>query len=312
MNYSSLTNLKMRKLLFQAYNFMAPWISKTGITKIRLKENTLGQIFRLLFFRVLHLHIPDPVETDGMAIYHSCPDKRGWLGWLYAFDNEPQMRGMFKRVIKPGMTVVDVGANIGYYTLLSARLVGDTGKVYAFEPDPSYYSLLKKNIEVNKLAAIVWPFNLAIGNNDGKIPFFLGISTGSSLFRVPDITGQEVLVDVVSLDNFFSRRNWPVVEFVKIDAEGADKIVLEGMRGLIERNSALKLVIEVNPSSLKSAGTSAEALFSLLMELGFNYVRVLSGSMELCEIPKDIEYLLKISAERGYLNLFCEKNHAFC
>ena len=312
MNYPSLISLKMRKFLFQAYNFIAPWISKTGVTKIRLKESTLGQIFRLIFFRILHLHIPDPVETDGMVIYHSCPDKRGWLGWLYAFDNEPQMRGMFKRVIKPGMTVVDVGANIGYYALLSARLVGDTGKVYAFEPDPSYYSLLKKNIEVNRLASIVWPFNFAVGNNDGKIPFFLGISTGSSLFRVPDITGQKVLVDIVSLDNFSARRNWPVVDFVKIDAEGADKIVLEGMRSVLERNPAIKLVIEVNPSSLKSADTSAEALFLLLVELGFNRVCALFGAMELYEIPKDIEYLLKISAERGYLNLFCERNHAFC
>ena len=258
------------------------------------------------------MHIPDPVETNGMIIYHSCPDKRGWLGWLYAFDNEPQMCNMFKRVINPGMTVVDVGANIGYYALLSAGIVGNTGKVYAFEPDPSYYSLLKKNIEVNKLAAIVRPFNFAVGNNDGKIPFFLGVSTGSSLFRVPDITGQKVLVDVVSLDNFFARRNWPVVDFVKIDAEGADKIVLDGMRSVLKKNPAIKLVIEVNPSSLKSADTSAEALFFLLVELGFNRVCALFGNMELYEIPKDIEYLLKISAERGYLNLFCERNHAFC
>lgn len=286
---------------------MAPWISKTGVTKIRLKENTLGQIFRLLFFRILHLHIPDPVETNGMVMYHSCPDKRGWLGWLYAFDNEPQMRGMLKRVIKPGMTVVDVGAHIGYYTLLSGRLVGDTGEVYAFEPDPSYYSLLKKNIEVNKLASIVWPFNFAVGNNDGKIPFFLGISTGSSLFRVPDITGQKVLVDMVSLDNFFARRNWPVVDFVKIDAEGADKIALEGMRGLIERNLALKLVIEAHPLNLKSAGTSLEELFSLLSELGFRQVDVLFGKMESYRIPQDTTGLLEIVKSRGCTDLFCQR-----
>lgn len=307
MNYSSLVSLKTRKFLFQAYNFMAPWISKTGVTKIRLKENTLGQYFRLLFFRILHLHIPDPVETNGMVLYHSCPDKRGWLGWLYAFDNEPHMRGMLKRVIKPGMTVVDVGAHIGYYTLLSARLVGDTGEVYAFEPDPSYYGLLKKNIEVNKLVSIVWPFNFAVGNNDGKIPFFLGISTGSSLFRVPDITGQKVLADMVSLDNFFARRNWPVVDFVKIDAEGADKIALEGMRGLIERNPALKLVIEAHPLNLKSAGTSLEELFSLLSELGFRQVDVLFGKMESYRIPQDTAGLLEIVKSRGYTDLFCQR-----
>ncbi len=126
---------------------------------------------------------------------------------------------------------------------------------------------------------------------------------------MPDLTGQKTVVEVISLDKFFLERGWPPIDLIKIDVEGAEKMVLEGMRGLIERNRDLKLIIELNPSFLSIADTSAEELLGLLSGLGFDRVRVLSGEMKVYIIPQDIPYLANLGRKSGYVNLFCEGHH---
>lgn len=91
-----------------------------------------------------------------MVLYHHV-DRRRWLGWLYTTDYEPETRELFERIVKPGMSVIDAGAQIGYFTLLFARLVGRDGKVYSCEPDPMIYPLLQKNVAANDLGGTVQP-----------------------------------------------------------------------------------------------------------------------------------------------------------
>jgi len=308
MDFLRLMNLRLRELAFRSYHFVGPLVSKTRVTKIRLGKKTLGQRMEVLFYKALHFKVPEPIEAEGLIMYHCSPDKRGWFGWLYAFNYEPETRRVFEEIVRPGMTVVDIGANIGYYSLLAAKLVGDRGKVYAFEPDPAYYTLLKKNTAINRLNGIIEPFNIAIGDREKKSILYLGQSTGTSFFKIKDITGQKVNVDVLPLDRFFAEKNWPRVDVIKIDIEGAEKIALEGMHDLIKRNPWLKVIIELNSAFLEIAGTSPEGLLTLLSELGFNLIQVLYKDRKLYEIPQDIKNLAEIGRKAMFINLLCKKN----
>ena len=308
MDFLRLIDLKLRRLIFRAYELIAPLVSRSGITKVRLKEATLGSKLSSLFFNFLSYNLPEPIEINGMIMYQTLPDERGWFGLHYLLDYERETRRAFEQIVKPGMTVVDIGANIGYYTLLAAKLVGSYGKVYAFEPGPSYYTFLKKNIEANRLSAIVEPFRLAVGDTEKTATLFLRNPTASSLFDITSITTDKTaIVDVISLDKFFGERNWVPVDIIKIDIEGAEKIALEGMRSLVKRNPELKLIIEINPFCLDAAGISSEDLLMLLCELGFNKVGVLLKGDGSYGIPQHIQYLTNLARDITCVNLLCER-----
>jgi FkbM family methyltransferase len=301
---------KLRGLLLRLYNLIAPWVSKIGITKMKIGTTTLGQKIYAFIFSVLNYRLPDPIYVNGMKMFHHTPDGLNRLGHVFAFNYEPQTSLIFEQIVKPSMVVVDIGANIGYYTLLSAKLTGVNGKVYAFEPVPFLYSLLQKNISANGLENRVEAFPLAIGDHsEKKCNFYLGeLMVESSLFHVLGTGKSLIEVEMASLDDFFRKHNWPAVDIVKIDAEGADKIIVEGMRQVIMRNPGLKLVIEFNPVCLQSSGIAPEELLILLKELGFYEVHILFWkTLEYRRIPEDNQYILNVAKKVSYVNLLCER-----
>ncbi len=306
MNFIRVLDLGVRRLIFSLYRFAASFASKTGFTKISLGKNTIGSRVNSLFNKAINLNLPEPIDAHGMIMYQGRLREEG-SG--YAFDYELETRRAFTRIVRPGMTVVDAGANIGYYTLLAAKSAGNGGSVYAFEPDPAYYALLKKNIEVNRLSKIVELFQAAIGNAENKSAFFLGNFTANSFFSLPGVTTDKtIIVDVVSLDKFFSERGWPSVDVIKMDIEGSEKTALDGMRGLLKRNKDINIIIELNPDFLEAAGTTSEELFLLLVEQGFKQICILWKEMKSCEIPRDIKYLTAYGKNLGHVNLLCQRN----
>lgn len=302
-------NLRLRRLLLRIYNLAAPLVSGTGITKKLIGNRTLGSRIYSLFLNLLNYRLPDPIDINGMKMFHCTSDGMKRLGWIFAFNYEPQTQRIFEQIVKPSMAVVDIGAHIGYYSLLSAKLTGANGKIYAFEPTPFLYSILQKNIRANGLEKRAEAFPLALGNHSvKKMCFFIGETTTSSLFHIPGRVGASIEVEMVSLDDFFRKRNWPKVDIVKIDAEGAEKIIVEGMRELIMRNPGLKLIIEFNPAYLRFAGIIPEELLILLKEIGFYKVGILFWkTLEYRRIPEDNRYILDIAEKVSYVNLLCER-----
>ena len=307
--FSLVLDLGWRRLALGLYRLVTPLATKIGLNKIRVGKRTIGQRINSFFYKVMEFNLPEPIEVHGMIMYQGTSKERGSFGVGYVFDYELGTQRVFKRVVKPGMTIIDVGANIGYYTLLGAKMVGEGGRVYAFEPDPLYFSLLKKNIEANRLHKIVEPFKTAVGNTEKTAVLSLGNLTGSSLVSLPGIrTNKTVEVEVVSLDSFFSEKNWPSADLVKIDIEGYERFALEGMRGLIKRNRGLNIIIELNPLLLEVSGTTAEELLCLLVELDFRRVGVLWKEVKFREIPRDIKYIADYSRNLGYVNLLCQRD----
>lgn len=148
--------------------------------------------------------------------------------------------------VRPGMTVVDVGANYGYYTLLLADAVGEAGHVIAVEPNPDAVSLLSESVLLNGHAGRTRIVPQALGAAAGQRLLFLpdGEPKNATLVDQADLAGgRTVEVSTVTLDEV--ARACPKVDLVKIDAEGAEQEIVAGMAGLIARDRPI-LVLEYN------------------------------------------------------------------
>jgi FkbM family methyltransferase len=181
---------------------------------------------------------------------------------------EPFETELLLNEVRPGDTVLDVGAHIGYYTLLFARRVGPTGRVFAFEPDPANFALLRQNVALNGYHNVVL-CPLAVSDRPGPARLFHSPDNAGD-HRLHDPTGGRPAVEVqaVRLDRYFERYAG-TIDVIKMDIQGSEGAALEGMRALVRRHRCLKLVTEYWPQALREAGGSAARYLQLLQELGF-------------------------------------------
>lgn len=154
----------------------------------------------------------------------------------------PKMN-LFKRILKPNMTVINVGAHRGYFSFLSAKLMEDKGKIYSIEPDPANISWLKKGLRTNRYNSIK-PFQLAFSNKNGFLKLFKGDKSGHHSLT-EDMGYGSIVVKVQKLDDFIKENNIKKVDLIKIDVEGADIEVIEGAEELLQQEN-LKIVMDIH------------------------------------------------------------------
>jgi FkbM family methyltransferase len=195
--------------------------------------------------------------------------------------------------------VLDLGAHVGYYTVLASRLVGPSGRVYAFEPDPVSYRYLVLNVEANPCANVV-TVNRAVSDR-AETTSFLHDPYGAESY----LTGTPVLgaieVQTLTLDDFFSSAGWPQVDLLKMDVEGSEPKVLSGMRRLSRRNPSMLLVMELNWPAWHRAGTAREALIGVLRELAYTEGYLMEKGMH------PFSVLRAFPSTRGNYNLLLEQ-----
>jgi FkbM family methyltransferase len=177
--------------------------------------------------------------------------------------------GLFLRSLRPGLTVVDGGAHIGAYTVLAARAVGPDGHVFAFEPDPYNFGALAWNARRLAGGAPVLSTR-ALAAEPGRASFHVSRGTiGSSLFPRSD-TARVTTVERTTLDRELRGVDLRGGLLVKLNVEGAEGLVLDGMRETLRRVDDVTLFAEFHPSLLAAAGTDAAELFARLEALGFS------------------------------------------
>lgn len=144
--------------------------------------------------------------------------------WLGTYEYEK--RGVFERVVVPGSVVFDVGAHVGYYTLLASVLVGREGRVIAFEPAPRNLSFLRTHLAINRVtnATVI---GKAVSDRSGTAAFAEG-ERGSLGYTGHIATGGTLNVETVALDELVMRGTVPRPDTIKIDVEGAEVTVLSG------------------------------------------------------------------------------------
>jgi len=168
-------------------------------------------------------------------------EKDYWLGTY-----EPDLQGAAWRLIQPGMTVFDVGANIGYISLIAARLCGENGKVFAFEALPANLVRLKKNISLNKFAIRIAPIPAAVMDKSGEAVFLahasgaMGKTKGSA--GRDEHYSTEIRVPAIALDDFVYRQGNPAPHLIKMDIEGGEGMALKGMPRLLKEARPVLLI----------------------------------------------------------------------
>ncbi|HVT73232.1 MAG TPA: FkbM family methyltransferase [Lacunisphaera sp.] len=194
------------------------------------------------------------------------------LGWMGRRES-----AALARSVRPGMTVLDVGGNLGLYTLLLSRLVGPAGRVVTFEPDPALFALLRHNIARNGCANIE-AHNLALGRTHARLRLRRLILNSGDNTLGPGGSGwfrREVEVEVVALDEF--RPGWRP-DFVKIDVQGWELDVLRGMEQSLAAEPPPILHLEYWPAGFRRAGYAARDLVAFLRARRFRLHRVDTGA----------------------------------
>ncbi len=242
------------------------------------------------------------VEIDGNKLFL---DKNDSLCLSINGIYEEFETSIVKKEVNQGDVVIDIGANIGYYTLIFAKLVGEKGKVFAFEPDPTNFQLLKKNVEINGFHNVILE-QKALSDNSGKMMLSLNDenTAGHHLDFKKENTTNSIEVGVLSLDEYFLNKNIDI-NFIKMDVEGAESNVIKGMTNILKNSKDLKMIVEYNPNAIHQLGLNPENYFNMLIKNGFLLYDI-NEKIKTLE-KTDSKKLLK-KYKKLYTNLFCVKD----
>lgn len=241
---------------------------KTRIAKVKIGRKTLlAHLFGL--FSAL-FPTPEQIRTFwNNTIY--LPKRANYE--LLILGESLRSRGstaVFRQRVKSEMAVVDVGANIGYYTLLAASLVGEQGRVYAFEPDPVNYALLERNVQANGYRNVVCR-QQAVSNKSGETKLFAGEYGVSHSLTASAVVDPNVSIKVATttLDDFFQEQGWPHIDFIKMNIEGWEWFAIQGMTQILRRSKDLKMIVEFYPDLLQKIGIEPAVFIKRLKDADF-------------------------------------------
>jgi FkbM family methyltransferase len=195
------------------------------------------------------------------------------------------------------MNILDVGGNIGFYTILFSRLAGDNGTVHVFEPDSMNYCHLKKN--TTQLKNVILN-NCAVGERSGAIGLYHSQDLNVDHQTYDSGEGRPFIkVPCVSIDDYFT--NNETVDFIKIDIQGFDYFAVKGMQETIKRSNKVKIFGEFWPYGLHKAGVIPSEYLKVLKDLGFD--------IHFLDLTCNDDLYQKVNDKSFYLNFYGSKNH---
>lgn len=224
------------------------------------------------------------------------PTLQATSGW------EPGQTALLGERLRPGMTVVDGGAHVGYFTCLAARLVGPRGLVLAFEPAPRNFQLLLANVWRNGFTNVVC-FPWALGAAPGLAELSLSATNTGDHRLHGGATGVTETVRVAALDEVIAIR--PPVDVVKLDVQGNEEAAVRGMERLLAASPRALVVVELSPADASSADSDPRALLGYYRSLGFDLRVQLPDEKGLSELSDD--ELLQRAKELEHVNLVLQR-----
>jgi FkbM family methyltransferase len=217
--------------------------------------------------------IPDGFRTarDGRR-FHIGPD---WIYWglHMGLDFEPEPTDVVRRLLREGDTVVDVGANFGWYTTLCARHVGTRGHVFAFEPVPATYDRLIENLALNGLQHRVTAVRAAVAEQSGEATVYVFDKTShacASLATLDETNYRSVSAPLVNLDDFLDTHKVMHVDFLKCDVEGSELAVLKGCSRKLRAPDSPIILVELNATTSRAFSFGKGDIWKCLSEFGYD------------------------------------------
>jgi FkbM family methyltransferase len=218
---------------------------------------------------------------------------------------ERHVTELFRKLVRPGMNVVEVGANVGYYTLIAAEIIGPGGRLVAFEANPATAALCFRNLEINGLLDQAKVVNKAVHAISGRqklrlLEHHLG---GTGLYATKERADEvhdslhEIEVEAVCLDEYFAAGQR--VDVMKIDAEAAEPEILRGAHRLLANNPQVVALVEYGPSELKRAHGSVQSFWDEVAACGFNAFEIMpDGSLRETRVDNKPEALCDLLLRR--------------
>lgn len=222
---------------------------------------------------------------------------------------EPYETSLLLGLLQPGDVFLDVGANIGYFSVLAASLVGGSGAVFAFEPDPDNFRLLSANAELNGFGDRITAVEAGLSDTEGEGNLFLSEDNlGDHQIYSADESRASVPIALYQGARYLSER-LQSVDLLKVDTQGSEFQVMAGLMPLLRKlKNPPRIIIELTPHALRDAGSSGRALIELLATLGqplwiIDHIehRLAASSAE--ELALWCDNWDAVPAARGFMNI---------
>ena len=227
---------------------------------------------------------------------------------------EAEELDLMRPLLRPGQTIIDVGANVGYTARFFAQAVGRTGAVHAFEPNPVIYPLLIQNVASLEQVSV---YNLGLSSSNDELPLFLagnnhGVACFSEKYPATHLAYREdepmrtVNAKVVIGDDFLKRKGIDHVDVIKIDVEGWELNVLSGLAQTISASRDLTLFCEFNPQAQECAGRGPTDLIDWLMNRQFSLAYPCDGELRSLS-TESLENFIADPGPNGFTTLFATR-----
>lgn len=256
----------VRHIILGLYAFEQRTVGGRGLGNVP----ALRAIKRFVFSRIQ----PKSIAVHGLEFFLD-PEH----GFLNPSTYKPSVLRALQEVLRPGDRAIDLGANTGYFTCLMAKLVGERGRVIAFEPNPANIAFLKKNISANGLHNVSVE-HVAVSDAPGTLTLHLrGVHSSLGFDPLGDGTGnRKVSVPVVRLDDRVSAATR--VRLIKMDIIGSEPKALIGMKSVLAKNPHIVILTAFCPAFLRDAGSDPVAYLGTLFDLGFSVYDITRGGRE--------------------------------
>jgi len=250
-----------------------PWPEKGTIVRFYLKR----------FGYSLLLSVPLPLRLPYGGWWLARND--ACSAAIFAEVFEESERHFVEQFLREGMTVLDIGAHHGFYTILASKKVGPSGHVIAFEPSPRERRRLLLHLKLNHCTNVkVEP--LALASQEGETTFFLvnGRETGCNSLRPPAVSEptKAIAVSTKTLDGYLENESIHHVDFIKMDVEGAELEVLKGARQLLARSPKPVIMAEVEDIRTAPWGYAASSIYDFLADRGYRWFFITQGVLRPC------------------------------
>jgi FkbM family methyltransferase len=222
---------------------------------------------------------------------------------VFLGDTEPDLIAILPSLLSEGIVVLDIGANVGLLTRHFCRMAGATGKVLAFEPDPTNFRCLEYNTRRFKNVEL---FQAAISDAAGPSSLNLDpvSGMGHSLFKQGE-ANETVAVDCIVMDRFLAKRELSRIDLIKIDVEGAELHVLHGMRETIRNHPETKIIIEFCPKNLTESGVDPKSVVDELLSHELS-LKAISATGKVTAV-NSLNSIQPHFNANGYVNILCSR-----
>ncbi len=224
---------------------------------------------------------------------------------------EPETAEAMRALLKPGMVMVDIGSNIGYFSVLCGKIVGPQGRILCFEPSKENLDLLRRNIHLHGLCDRTTIVPSCVGAKSENVTLHLdSTNQGNHSLSATNIVQEQgaVTVPCTTLDTYLTLYPLPRIDLIKMDVQGAELQVLHGAMRTLKTYPTVRMIIEFWPFGLRNTGADPEEVLQILREAGFHFrdTEHMGESIDHYSNEQLIERCEAKRQGRGWINLLAE------